>query len=97
MAWHCMAWHGMALALHCIAMHCIALHYVVHIGIGRYLRVLARSSPEDKVTLADGLNRSMLFENKAAVAALASEGIVVFPDRQVMPCVAVMSRARVAR
>ena len=82
------------IALHCIALHCIALRRTY---CGRYLRVLARSSPEDKVTLADGLNRSMLFENKAAVAALASEGIVVFPDRQVMPCVAVMSRARVAR
>ena len=28
-----------------------------------YLRVMARSSPEDKLTLADGLNRSYIFQD----------------------------------
>ena len=49
----------------------------------RYLRVLARSSPEDKFTIANGLNRSMLFEDAAKVAKLKEEGITIFDDRQV--------------
>jgi len=49
-----------------------------------YLRVLARSSPEDKLTLANGLNKSTLYADSYRVAQLAEEGIVVFPDRQVV-------------
>jgi len=49
-----------------------------------YLRVLARSSPEDKLTLANGLNQSLLFQDSAAVTKLAGEGIHIFPDRQVV-------------
>ena len=48
-----------------------------------YLRVLARSSPDDKLTLANGLNKSMLFENRQVVAELENEQISIFPDRQV--------------
>jgi Ca2+ transporting ATPase len=50
-----------------------------------YLRVLARSSPEDKLTLANGLNQSLLFQDQETVTKLAnSEGIHIFPDRQVV-------------
>ena len=49
-----------------------------------YLRVMARSSPEDKLTLANGLNKSLLFADKEAVAKFAEEGITIFPDRQVV-------------
>lgn len=50
-----------------------------------HLRVLARSSPDDKLTLAHGLNQSTLFENSAVCASLKSEhDIDVFPDRQVV-------------
>merc|ERR1719313_1026505 len=49
-----------------------------------YLRVLARSSPDDKLTLAKGLNRSSLHSNKQRVAELKAEGITIFPDRQVV-------------
>ena len=49
-----------------------------------YLRVLARSSPDDKLTLANGLNKSMLFENRQVVAELENEQISIFPDRQVV-------------
>ena len=50
-----------------------------------HLRVLARSSPDDKLTLAHGLNQSTLFEDKAVVQALLEEhGITIFPDRQVV-------------
>jgi len=50
-----------------------------------HLRVLARSSPDDKLTLAHGLNQSTLFENKAAVKNLkANHNIDIFPDRQVV-------------
>jgi len=49
-----------------------------------YLRVMARSSPEDKLTLATGLNRSLLFADKDRVAQLEAEGITIFPDRQVV-------------
>mmetsp|Transcript_161045 Transcript_161045/g.294152 ORF Transcript_161045/g.294152 Transcript_161045/m.294152 type:complete len:1069 (-) Transcript_161045:311-3517(-) len=50
-----------------------------------YLRVMARSSPEDKLTLATGLGESHLFENDLEVTRLKrEEGITVFPDRQVV-------------
>eukprot|EP00900_Chrysochromulina_parva_P018832 jgi/Chrpa1/26950/Chrysochromulina_OHIO_Genome00026675-RA len=50
-----------------------------------YLRVLARAAPQDKLTLADGLQRSNLFKNKKKCAALLAEsGITIFPDRQVI-------------
>jgi Ca2+ transporting ATPase len=50
-----------------------------------HLRVLARSSPDDKLTLAHGLNQSTLFADKAKVQHLLKEyGITVFPDRQVI-------------
>merc|ERR1719240_2312760 len=48
------------------------------------LRVMARCDPEDKNTLAHGLNKSLLFQDKDAVKALATEGIAIFPDRQVV-------------
>jgi Ca2+ transporting ATPase len=49
------------------------------------LRVLARSSPDDKLTLAHGLNQSNLFANKELCARLKSEkGVTIFPDRQVV-------------
>lgn len=50
-----------------------------------YLRVMARCDPSDKKLLADGLNKSLLFQDKAKVAQfLKEEGIVIFPDRQVI-------------
>jgi P-type Ca2+ transporter type 2B len=50
-----------------------------------FLRVLARSSPDDKLTLAHGLNQSTLYADKEACAKLLHEhGIKVFPDRQVI-------------
>ncbi|CAB9496586.1 Plasma membrane calcium-transporting ATPase 2 (Fragment) [Seminavis robusta] len=50
-----------------------------------HLRVLARSSPDDKLTLAHGLNQSTLFENAAICSSLKSEhDIDIFPDRQVV-------------
>eukprot|EP00419_Tripos_fusus_P077075 CAMPEP_0172902762 /NCGR_PEP_ID=MMETSP1075-20121228/169125_1 /TAXON_ID=2916 /ORGANISM="Ceratium fusus, Strain PA161109" /LENGTH=382 /DNA_ID=CAMNT_0013759431 /DNA_START=87 /DNA_END=1231 /DNA_ORIENTATION=+ len=49
-----------------------------------YLRVLARSSPEDKLTLATGLHQSMLFSNSERVKELQQQGIAIFPDRQVI-------------
>jgi P-type Ca2+ transporter type 2B len=49
------------------------------------LRVLARSSPDDKLTLAHGLNQSNLFADKHAVKKLLHEDhIKIFPDRQVI-------------
>jgi Ca2+ transporting ATPase len=49
------------------------------------LRILARSSPDDKLTLAHGLNQSNLFADSKAVAVLLREdNIRVFPDRQVI-------------
>lgn len=45
---------------------------------------MARSSPDDKLTLANGLNKSLLFADKERVAQLAAEGIYVYPDRQVV-------------
>ena len=50
-----------------------------------YLRVMARSSPEDKLTLANGLNKSTIFADAARCDELLKEdGIVIFPDRQVV-------------
>ena len=50
-----------------------------------FLRVLARSSPDDKLTLAHGLNQSLLYADKVRCANLLAEhGIKVFPDRQVI-------------
>jgi Ca2+ transporting ATPase len=49
-----------------------------------HLRVLARSSPDDKLTLAHGLNQSNLFADKEMCHKLLHEdGISIFPDRQV--------------
>jgi P-type Ca2+ transporter type 2B len=50
-----------------------------------YLRVLARSSPDDKLTLAKGLNASLLFKDKKKCEELwQKEKITIFPDRQVV-------------
>jgi Ca2+ transporting ATPase len=50
-----------------------------------HLRVLARSSPDDKLTLANGLNKSMLFKQEKRVEELLEKkGISIFPDRQVV-------------
>jgi Ca2+ transporting ATPase len=50
-----------------------------------HLRVLARSSPDDKLTLAHGLNQSTLFADTAACRKLQEEeNITIFPDRQVI-------------
>ena len=50
-----------------------------------HLRVLARSSPDDKLTLAHGLNQSTLFADKVACQKLLKDhGITIFPDRQVV-------------
>jgi Ca2+ transporting ATPase len=50
-----------------------------------HLRVLARSSPDDKLTLAHGLNQSNLFADKETCQKLEQEdGIKIFPDRQVV-------------
>lgn len=50
-----------------------------------HLRVLARSSPDDKLSLAHGLNQSTLFTDKNACRELKKEdNISVFPDRQVI-------------
>jgi len=50
-----------------------------------HLRVLARSSPIDKLTLAHGLNQSMLYADEDACRNLKDDyGITIFPDRQVV-------------
>jgi Ca2+ transporting ATPase len=50
-----------------------------------HLRVLARSSPDDKLTLAHGLNQSNLFADTEVCKKLEREdGIKIFPDRQVV-------------
>ena len=50
-----------------------------------HLRVLARSSPDDKLTLAHGLNQSTLFADKDMCKKLLKEdNIRIFPDRQVI-------------
>jgi Ca2+ transporting ATPase len=50
-----------------------------------HLRILARSSPDDKLTLAHGLNQSNLFVDKGLCQKYNLEdGINIFPDRQVI-------------
>lgn len=50
-----------------------------------HLRVLARSSPDDKLTLAHGLNQSTVFTDKEVCRKLKREdNITIFPDRQVV-------------
>mmetsp|Transcript_66014 Transcript_66014/g.114926 ORF Transcript_66014/g.114926 Transcript_66014/m.114926 type:complete len:521 (-) Transcript_66014:125-1687(-) len=50
-----------------------------------FLRVVARSSPEDKKTLAKGLQESHVFEKETEVKILKrEENISIFPDRQVV-------------
>jgi len=50
-----------------------------------HLRVLARSSPDDKLTLAHGLNQSTLYTNKDQKRnLLQNHNINIFPDRQVI-------------
>ena len=50
-----------------------------------HLRVLARSSPDDKITLAHGLNQSTLFaDTEACKKLLKEDDIKIFPDRQVV-------------
>jgi len=50
-----------------------------------FLRVLARSSPDDKLTLAHGLNQSTLFADDVNCKNLKNEhNIAIFPDRQVI-------------
>jgi len=50
-----------------------------------HLRVLARSSPDDKLTLAHGLNQSVLFKDEQRCQDLLNEyNINIFPDRQVV-------------
>lgn len=50
-----------------------------------FLRVLARSSPDDKLTLAHGLNQSTLFADDVVCRRLKREhDIIIFPDRQVI-------------
>merc|ERR1712078_715988 len=48
------------------------------------LRVMARCDPDDKHTLAHGLNKSLLFQDAETCAKLKEEGITIFPDRQVV-------------
>merc|ERR1740139_777945 len=50
-----------------------------------HLRVLARSSPDDKLTLAHGLNQSPLYTQEDVCKQLLQEhDIKIFPDRQVI-------------
>jgi len=50
-----------------------------------HLRVLARSSPDDKLTLAHGLNQSNLYADKSSCdKLLKQDNIKIFPDRQVI-------------
>jgi Ca2+ transporting ATPase len=54
-------------------------------NIWPFLRVLARSSPDDKLTLAHGLNQSNLYADKKRCARLLKQDqIQIFPDRQVI-------------
>lgn len=53
-------------------------------NIWPFLRVLARSSPDDKLTLAKGLRNSELFRNSYQMQALAKKKVSIFPDRQVV-------------
>jgi ATPase, P-type (transporting), HAD superfamily, subfamily IC len=50
-----------------------------------HLRVLARSSPDDKLSLAHGLNQSLLFKDQKLCHDLFEKyNIKIFPDRQVV-------------
>jgi Ca2+ transporting ATPase len=50
-----------------------------------HLRVLARSSPDDKLILAHGLNQSLLFKDEKMCHDLMEKyNIKIFPDRQVV-------------
>lgn len=49
-----------------------------------YLRVMARSSPDDKLTLAKGLMSSRIFEDDKRCAELLTEGVKLFRDGQVV-------------
>jgi Ca2+ transporting ATPase len=63
-----------------------------------YLRVMARCDPSDKKVLADGLNKSLICENKAECERLLrEEGITIFPDRQVRGCCCVRACVCVQR
>eukprot|EP00543_Licmophora_paradoxa_P009809 CAMPEP_0202461472 /NCGR_PEP_ID=MMETSP1360-20130828/49553_1 /ASSEMBLY_ACC=CAM_ASM_000848 /TAXON_ID=515479 /ORGANISM="Licmophora paradoxa, Strain CCMP2313" /LENGTH=674 /DNA_ID=CAMNT_0049083533 /DNA_START=57 /DNA_END=2081 /DNA_ORIENTATION=+ len=54
-------------------------------NIWPHLRVLARSSPDDKLTLAHGLNQSNLYADEEVCRDLReNHGITIFPDRQVV-------------
>ncbi len=68
------------------------MHQAEFDKIWPYLRVMARSSPEDKLTLANGLNKSLLYHDKKRVAELKAEGITIFPDRQARGEIAPRSR-----
>merc|ERR1711871_1011876 len=49
------------------------------------LRVLARCSPADKLTLCDGLNKSTLYKDEQKVAQYKKENkVTIYPDRQVI-------------
>ncbi|KAL1525202.1 hypothetical protein AB1Y20_020072 [Prymnesium parvum] len=49
-----------------------------------HLRVLARAAPADKLTLANGLSRSLVYKDKEKIRLLEKQGVYVFPDRQVV-------------
>ena len=50
-----------------------------------YLRVMARCDPSDKQVLADGLNKSFICKDREAMSYFRDEeGIIIFPDRQVV-------------
>ena len=50
-----------------------------------YSRLWARSPPDGKLTLAKGLNASLMFQDKERCRKLkVLENIDVFPDRQVV-------------
>lgn len=49
-----------------------------------YLRVMGRSSPDDKLTLAKGLMDSRIYEQTKRMQELAAEGVHIFPDGQVV-------------
>merc|ERR1719424_237578 len=45
---------------------------------------MARSSPDDKLALAKGLQHSRIFEETERMRELASEGVTISPDGQVV-------------
>merc|ERR1719424_2248864 len=45
---------------------------------------MARSSPDDKLALAKGLQHSRIFEETERMRELAEEGVKIFPDGQVV-------------